>query len=354
MDLGVAGSSPVSHPFFLRMVAAVSAATSPGISAVVPETPISAASLDGASATTVPAVPAPGLPAPTDGGGCPPPLDWKQVVQEFIDQGDAWYLDRPGGYRLQGRTWGQGRPLYFLNGINGTHELFALLVYLLRNDYRCVLFDYPGTRGPARESRGLTLDRLTDDLFAIADQIGDGQFDIFATSFGTLVSLGAMLRQPQRIRKAILQGGFAARKLSLAERAMIRVWSHLPGRFKHVPLRRMVQTANHRRWFPPIDLTRWEFLMENSGITPAASVARRAAVIRDNSLVERLSEITTPTLLIRCEGEGIVPEECHAVMTKGLPHAKSEFMLTSGHLPYLTHPHRIAKLVRAFLEDPAS
>ena len=315
---------------------------------MAPDVPASAPQPDGADAVHVSSA-APSLPLnPPEGEGCPPPLEWQQVVQEFVQQGDAWYLDRPG-YRLQGRTWGTGQPLYFLNGINGTHELFALLVYLLRNEYRCVLFDYPGTRGGSAESRGLTLDQLDDDLFAVADQIGDQQFDLFATSFGTLVSLGAMLRRPERIRRAILQGGFASRQLSLSERALIRVWSHLPGRFKHVPLRRLVQQANHRRWFPPFDSTRWEFLMENSGFTPAASVAHRAAVIRDTSLVERLQEIQTPIMLIRCEGEGIVPEECHAVMAERLPQATSEHMHTTGHLPYLTHPHRIAKLIRAFL-----
>lgn len=280
--------------------------------------------------------------------GCPPPLNWSDVVQEFVREGDAWYLDRPG-YRLQGRSWGEGPPLYFLNGISGTLELYSLLVYLLRDSYRCVLFDYPGTRGNAHESRGLTLDRLVDDLFSIADKIGDDQFNLFATSFGTLVGQGAMLRSPGRIQRAILQGGFASRELSFAERSLIRVWSHMPGRYKHVPFRRMVQQFNHRRWFPPLDPTRWDFLIDNSGDTPASSLARRAAIIRDTSLVQRLGEIQTPVMLIRCEGEAIVSESCHDVMAKGLPSARVEHLHTTGHLPYLTHPNRVAKLVREFL-----
>ena len=273
------------------------------------------------------------------------------VVQEFVASGDAWYLDRPG-YRLQGRTWGEGPPLYFLNGINGSHELYALLVHILRNEYRCVLFDYPGTRGNARENRGLTLDRLVDDFFAIADQNGDRQFNLFATSFGTLVGLSSILRNPDRVSKAILQGGFASRSLSFSERALIRVWSHMPGRFRHVPLRSFVQRLNHQRWFSQLDPTRWQFLLDNSGQTPAATVARRAAVIRDNSLVHRLGEIRTPVMLVRCEGEAIVSEACHDVLAKGIPGATTEFLHTTGHLPYLTHPHRIAKLVRSFL-NPA-
>src|SRR6516225_9671239 len=74
-------------------------------------------------------------------GGCPPPLEWQDVLREFHRQADAWYLDRQS-YRISGRTIGSGPPLYLLNGFSGTHELYALLAWLLQDRYRCVLFDY--------------------------------------------------------------------------------------------------------------------------------------------------------------------------------------------------------------------
>src|SRR5437899_384251 len=105
-------------------------------------------------------------PAPT----CPPPLAWVDVLADFHKQADAWYLDRPQ-YRLSGRTLGSGPPLYFLNGFSGTHELYALLVWLLRDRYRCVLFDYP----VAPRGMHVSLDDTADDLVAIADTCGDRQ-----------------------------------------------------------------------------------------------------------------------------------------------------------------------------------
>lgn len=285
---------------------------------------------------------------PGEATGCPPPLAWQQVVREFVEQGTPWYLDRPR-YRLQGRSWGTGRPLYFLNGMTGTHELFALLVYLLRTDFRCVLFDYPGSVSSGNDSRGLTLPDHAADVLAIADQIGDAEFDLYATSFGSLVGLQVLLQAPGRIGRALLQGAFAERRLSAAERGLIRLYAHLPGRMKHVPFSRFVQEHNHRRWFPPLDLTRWEFFLNTVGQTPAATVARRASLIRDYSLISRLGEIQTPVLLIRSEGEGVVPESCQHALEEGLPQAKTEHLHTTGHMPYLTHPHRVAKLVRSFL-----
>ena len=101
--------------------------------------------------------------------GCPAPLEWQEVVRDFYAQADAWFLDRPG-YRIGGRMWGQGPPLYFVNGIGGTLDLFALLVYLLHDDFRCVLYDYPATPPAPSE---LPLDQFVGDLMAIADRCGD-------------------------------------------------------------------------------------------------------------------------------------------------------------------------------------
>ncbi len=289
----------------------------------------------------------PPLPAPP-GTGCPPPLAWQDVLREFIGAADAWYLDRPQ-YRLSGRTWGQGPPLYFLNGMGGSHELFCLLAYLLHHDYRCVLFDYPGThRDDGASLAQVTLTDLEDDLLAIADQLGDDRLNLFATSFGCLVALGVMLRRPERIERAILQGGFAHLQLSAAERVLLRVFRWHPGRMWQVPLRRLIQQANHRPWFPPFDQTRWQFFSENSGGVPVRAVAHRAAIIRNADLRPRLPEVAPPVLVIRSEGEAVVAESSHDDLARGLPGARVEFMPATGHIPYLTHPHRLAKLIREF------
>src|SRR5262249_44656505 len=150
---------------------------------------------------------------PPPDGGCPPPLEWQEVLREFHRQADAWYLDRKDS-RISGRTLGSGRPLYLLNGFSGTHELYALLVWLLRGRYRCWQFGYvtPASRGR------FTLADLADDLLAVADAADDRRFDVFAPLLGGLVAMEAMRHYPDRIGRGILQGAFAHRRLSRAER----------------------------------------------------------------------------------------------------------------------------------------
>jgi pimeloyl-ACP methyl ester carboxylesterase len=294
------------------------------------------ANVAGGAAHAAPATPAE--------GGCPPPLEWQEVVRDFHRQADAWYLDRQG-YRTSGRTIGSGPPLYLLNGFSGTHELYSLLVWLLRDRYRCVVFDY--ATPPARSR--VTLADLVDDLMAVADAAGDFQFDLFAPLFGGLVALEAMRRHPDRIGRGVLQGAFAQRNLSRFERILIRLCAWHPGKLRHMPLRRILQTQSHRRWFPPFDKTRWQFLFDNTGSVAVAAMACRAAIVRDTDLRPVLNEIRQPILLVRTEGEGKILEECSGVLSSALPHAKIEWLSDTGHFPYLTHPHRLAKVIHGFL-----
>lgn len=290
-------------------------------------------------------------PGPLD--GCPTPLAWQQVLEAFRQQSTPWEVQR-SGYTLRGRSWGEGPPLYFLCGMGGTSESYCLVTYLLRDLFRCVVFDYPGTIDPPRSPRRITLDTLRDDVLAIADYHGDQQFSLFATSFGSLVALKTLLAAPERVTRGVIQGGFARRQLSLAERAIAKLGRWLPGRLKSLPGARPIQEQNHRRWFPPLDLSRWQFFVEDAGQVPLRTLGARGAIIRDTDLRPELGTIRQPILLIQCEGDGLVTRDCHESLAAGLPNAESAWMHSAGHLPHLTSPHRLAKFLRDFLLVPAT
>lgn len=282
---------------------------------------------------------------------CPPPLAWQDVLGAFLREAEPWYLERDG-YRVTGRIWGRGSPLYFLPGFSGTLDLFALLVWLLRDDWRCVLLDYPGNLDGRLPPGAPRAEPLAADLLAVADLCGDREFDVFGTSFGTLVAVQAMLDHPQRIRRAVLQAPFARRQLSLSERLLTGLLRRSPGRLQHLPLRTAIQTQNHRRWFPPFDATRFEFFRENSGGIRLKALAWRAAVVQRTDLQPRLCELTQPLLVLQGEGEGAVAEACLQDFARvARSDWKIERLNNTGQLPYLTHPHRVAKLIREHLGE---
>ncbi|MBS0264070.1 MAG: alpha/beta fold hydrolase, partial [Planctomycetes bacterium] len=239
---------------------------------------------------------------------------------------------------------GSGPALYFLNGFVGSQELFALLAWLLRDQFRCVVFDYPPS-----VSRGWTLADAVADLLAIADQAGDAEFHLFGHSFGSMVALQALAEHPQRIRRAVLQGAFAHYDWSTSERLLLSAGRLLPGRVKLLPGRVFIQRQNQGRWFPPFDLTRLQFYLENTGNSTIRQLALRASLARSCDLRPRLPEIRQPVLLLRSEGDGHVLTGCSETLAAGLPHVTVDTMNDTGQIPFLTHPHRLAKLIRPFL-----
>lgn len=282
--------------------------------------------------------------------GCPNPLGWSQVLDAFHAQSRAWTID-VDGLSFSGRTLGTGQPLYFLNGLTGTSDLLCLVVWLLRDTFRCVVVDYPTRMSPRAGRVRITPERLAAGLFAAADLHGDSALSLFATSFGSIVALTAMGARPARIDRAILQAGFAHRRLSALERLLCRLGRLVPGTLAKVPFLNTFERANHQRYFPPFDESRWEFFVENVGRTKIRDAAERAAIMVAFDYRRRLAEIPQPVLLIRSEHEGLVSAACNEDLESGLPNATSEMLHSTGPLAHLAHPHRLAKLARAFLGE---
>lgn len=286
----------------------------------------------------------PATPDATTGEPCPTPLEWRDVVAGFRRERDDFELEVQGA-RVQAAIFGTGHPLYFLSPATGNIDLFALLAWRLREQFRCVLVDEPRPH-PQRTQR---LSQARSCLLAAADHVGDDSFSLFATGWGSLVALQSLLSVPNRIPAAILVCGFAHRDLTWIERGLLFWGCHCPGRLAQLPAWQTIQERNHRAWFPPYDETRWQFLRDNLAATPIRDAARRLAVLSTTDLRPRLSEIKARVLLVRTEGEGPQVTKCQEDLQTGIPAATTEWMHTSGHYSCLTHPHRLAKLVTAFL-----
>ncbi|MBC8290144.1 MAG: hypothetical protein H8E37_07485, partial [Planctomycetes bacterium] len=79
------------------------------------------------SACTAEAEPAP---------SCPTPMAWQGVLKGFREQAESFQFTTPDGLEVSGRVLGEGPPLYILNGLSATSELFCLTTWLLREDFR--------------------------------------------------------------------------------------------------------------------------------------------------------------------------------------------------------------------------
>lgn len=285
----------------------------------------------------------------SDGAGepCPAPLVWQEIHVNYLQESTPWEITR-GTHRMTGRTWGCGRPIYVLNNFAATAELFALTAWLLKDDFRCVMFDTV-IEGPrtARNAKP-TIDDFSKDLIAVANSMGDDQFFVFGASFGAAIGLQSVLSYPDRIEKLMLQHAFAQRRISIFERLLAAICLRSPKHLDDLPERRRFQSVNHKPWFPPFDDSRFEFLVESTGRLLLSDLAKRALAVNSFDVRSRLSEISRPILLLRTEGEGKIAAEAQNLLEKQLKFCEIQWMHSAGQHPYLTHPHRVAKLIRSF------
>jgi pimeloyl-ACP methyl ester carboxylesterase len=284
---------------------------------------------------------------------CPPPLVWQEVIAAYRAESTPWEIAR-GSRRLVGRMWGEGPPLYLLNGFAATAEMYALMMWLLRDSFRCVVFDSVPTKRSWWQRPSMT--DFASDVIAVADRHGDSKIHLYGATFGAAVALQAAVDYPERVLAMALQHGFARRRLSLSERCLARCCRLTRRQLSSLPIRRRIQEMNHRRWFPPFDGTRFEFLVETTGSIPLSDLADKALAVHAFDLEGRLGDVACPALLIRTEGQGRKENEGHDSLERGLKQARTEPLHSTGLHPCLTHPHRVAKLLKSFFpgEQPSS
>lgn len=280
---------------------------------------------------------------------CPTPLQWNVVVDEFRKRRQVETVDAADVPALPVATLGTGPALYILGPAAGDCELFALLAWLLKDEYCSVLVDLPHIGWPVRCLA--ELQRQTAAVLSAADQLQHERFAVLGVGPGGTVAIDLCVNAPQRAAALALLQGSASLELSGLERGFYAYGSLLPGTLGVIPGWRGLQQRNHRPWFPPFDSSRFDFLLQNLASTPTAQASRRMLLWAGLDFRPQLSALKQPGLVIRTEGESRAARDGMQTLQTGMPNAQVEELHSTGVFPYLTHPHRVAKLLRSFLQD---
>jgi pimeloyl-ACP methyl ester carboxylesterase len=253
-------------------------------------------------------------------------------------------------YRMTYRVLGQGPPLLLIPGIAATYRGYALTLNKLSERFRTVVYDYPGENPGDRARLGrITHEHLVDDVFGLIDHLAIGRAFLVGLSFGSTVTLAALHREPRRFPKAVVQGAFARRRFSRAERLALALGRILPGTTSRLPLRRTILSYNSKSHFPAILADRWAYYLEQNGLTPIAPLAHRLDLVGRLDLRPILPTITTEVLLLQGNEDRIVPPSHFEELRTGLPRAEAVVMPMVGHQPHYTHAEALAQVIGDWL-----
>lgn len=289
----------------------------------------------------------------TPGSACPSAgrLTLRDALGRYQSEAKHGICDT-GRYRCPYFIWGEGPPILFIHGLTDRPSSFVPIMARLTDHFRCVAYDLPRGGDDGAQLSRYTHSDLVDDAFTLLDHVGARQSYLFGSSFGSTIVLAAMRARPERVPRAVLQGGFAQRRLARAELLLASLARYWPGTMCALPFRKTLMRRAHFAPFATCEPEMWSFYLDQSGGCPITAVARRGLLMHRVDLRPTLSEIRQPVLMLCGDRDPLVGKDCEEALVRGLPNVKRVEVDTCGHFPHLTHADLVAELLRHFLSPP--
>lgn len=242
------------------------------------------------------------------------------------------------------------RPALFLNhSLATSHEMWGLQLPVLARHFRVVAFDMRGHGASAAPAGVYSLEQLADDVVALADHLGIGQFHFCGLSIGGLIGQSLGLRYGARLNKLVLSSTFTGPVGPDAQKG----WDE------------RIATATAQGMASQIEgtMARWlstefqqnaprsaQWIRDLIATTPVAGFNGCSAAIRDMTLEpEQLKSIRVPTLVIAGEKDPGATPAAGQRISQAIPDARFHVVPGGFHLCNVEFPHHFNETVLAFL-----
>jgi len=253
-------------------------------------------------------------------------------------------VDHPGPWQKK------GLPILFHHGIGSSAALWTGWFPALIDRHPLAVFDMRGCGRSHIPSAGFkwSLDRMVEDLFAVADAAALRRFHLVGESIGGTVALAAAIVRPDRIATLTVSNGAhlgaSIQRVQIWQKQLneggVKGWSDafMPDRFHDGAL----------------SAERWAWFAAQQEQWPRDSILKALGVLVGTDLTPRLGEIKCPTLLLHPDDSPFIPVPVMAELHRLLPVSQLNVFGHSRHgLPF-SHAAQCAAALRSFLDSQAS
>ena len=200
----------------------------------------------------------------------------------------------------------------------------------------------------------ISFESFVADLVAVVDAAGLDRFDLFGVSQGCAVSIAFAVRHPERVRRLVLYGGYAAgwrRRASAQEiatrEAMITLTRAGWGR-DNPAFRQVFSTL----FFPGADPREvgWFNQLQRICASPENAVRLQQA-FADIDVRDLLPQVAAPTLVLHASRDAVVPFDAGRELAARIAGAQFAALDSENHLLLENEPawERAAAVIREFL-----
>ena len=263
---------------------------------------------------------------------------------------------------------GQGYPLLLLHGGPGLDHTSLLPLQGCADQFTLVFYDHRcNGRSIGVPVETMTWDNLVADAEALREMLGFNRWAVLGHSFGGNVALEYALRCPDRISHLMLMDTCGDERWAqqhapdlLARRgyrpdaveAARRFFNGqvTPDQWMSTALKFADAYYDHLGF-----LGRMLEMVKESGVKmrPEAHIFGFGQLLAGWSVMDRLSEINVPTLVLAGRHDFLFPPECQAILADRLPNAQLELIERAGHNAPSEQPAVVIAAIRRFLAGDA-
>lgn len=277
-----------------------------------------------------------------------------------VPGGNVWFKRVPGG---------PGHPLLVVHGGPGLPHEYLDSLQRLADEREVIYWDQLGCGKSERptDAKLWTIQRSVAEMKAVVRTLGLNRFHVFGNSWGGMLALQHALDAPAGVASltisnsaasipefsqnvARLKSGLDPDTQTTIDRhedagtitsdeyqAAIRIWNK-------------THLCRLHPWPSELDEA-----FRNSGVDIFAtmfglSVFRIVGTIRDWDVLDRLAEISTPTLLLAARFDEFSADHMWEMHNR-IAGSRFEFFENTAHLPFLEEPDRFDHLMRDFLRS---
>ena len=253
---------------------------------------------------------------------------------------------------------GTGPDVLFLAGLSDPAEAWTFQLEALADRYRMTAFDNRGAGRSPMPPDGFTVADMADDAAELLRALGIPSAHVAGFSGGAATAQHLALRHPDLVRSLVLVSTWGRADRFL--RSFMEAWTWLPDA---APSERAMLEAFFALIYTPrahetgmVDAI-IEEAMSFPFPQPPEAFIRQLAAWKVHDTLDRVHEITCPTLVVAGEVDLITPPRYGRAVAERI--AGAEFVVLDGesHQPFQERPEQFNELVTAFwsrVQDEAS
>lgn len=264
---------------------------------------------------------------------------------------------------------GQGYPVVLMHGGPSLDHWSLSPLRQLAGQFTLIFYDHRcNGRSTGAPVSSMTFENLAADAEALRQELGFERWAVLGHSFGGHVALEYALRYPGSLSRLVLLDtggearwsqqnaaevlagrGYSPKKVELARR-----WFN--GEFaphEYVAMAMRIGPAYYHR--PSLWLTAREEIHGGwrTRYRPRALIFAGRHLLKGWTVMDRLGEITVPTLVMAGSDDFVFPPECQRQLAAGLAHARLQIIDRAGHSPYSEQTAEVVAAIRGFLSADA-